>query len=347
MNDDSILFYRLIRDFLTLYLPRQKAASRHTVKSYRETLNLFIDYLSHTLACPLTRIGFGSITRQHTEAFLEWLESGRGCSISSRNQRLSGLKSFFRYAAEIDKSTMSVYQEIVSIPKKKQGKVREIEFFSESALQSILEQPDGSKKTDVRNLVFMILMYDTGARVQELLDLCVGDIHMGHDSHYVILTGKGKKTRIVPIMEKTYGHLKSYLIKFHPGSATSAPLFYVERKGNRESMSEDNVEKFVKRYGKLAREKNPDVPEHLYPHMWRHSRSMHLYRNGMPLLLVSEWLGHSSIETTIQYYANADISMKREAIEKATSELNPLFKDNPDIKWEDDEELLKKLYGLA
>lgn len=107
------------------------------------------------------------------------------------------------------------------------------------------------------------------------------------------------------------------------------------------------IEKFVKRYGKLAREKNPDVPEHLYPHMWRHSRSMHLYRNGMPLPLVSEWLGHSSIETTIQYYANADISMKREAIEKATSELNPLFKDNPDINWEDDEELLKKLYGSA
>lgn len=347
MNDDSILFYKLIRNFLTLYLPRQKAASSHTVKSYRETLNLFIDYLVHILACPLTKIGFGSITRQRTEAFLEWLESGRGCCVSSRNQRLSGLKSFFRYAAEIDKSTMAVCQEIFSIPKKKQGKVREIEFFSESALQSILEQPDGSKKTDVRNLVFMILMYDTGARVQELLDLCVGDIHMGRDSHYVLLTGKGKKARIVPIMEKTCGHLESYLIKFHPNPTASDLLFYVERKGNRNSMSEDNVEKFVKRYGKLAREKDPDVPEHLYPHMWRHSRSMHLYRNGMPLPLIAEWLGHSSIETTIQYYANADISMKKEAIEKATSELNPLFKDNPNINWGDDEELLKKLYGLA
>lgn len=213
---------------------------------------------------------------------------------------------------------------MVSIPKKKQGKVREIEFFSESALQSILEQPDGSKKTDVRNLIFMILMYDTGARVQELLDLHVGDIHMGRDSHYVILTGKGKKTRIVPIMEKTSEHLESYLIKSHPKPTTSAPpvLCGAQREQGK-SMSEDNVEKFVKRYGKLAREKNTDIPEHLYPHMWRHSRSMHLYRNGRPLPLVAEWLGQSNIETTIQYYANADISMKREAIEKATSELNP------------------------
>ena len=142
MNDDPILFYRLIRNFLTLtlYLPKKKAASNHTVKSYRETLNLFLNYLVHTLACPLTKIGFGSITRQRTESFLEWLESGRGCSISSHNQRLSGLKSFFRYAAEIDKSTMTVCQEIFSTPKKKQGKVREIEFFSESALQRLKKQ---------------------------------------------------------------------------------------------------------------------------------------------------------------------------------------------------------------
>jgi site-specific recombinase XerD len=347
MNNDSILFYRLIRNFLTLYLPRQKAASNNTVKSYRETLNLFIDYLSHTLGCPLAKIGFECITRKRTEEFLEWLENGRGCSVSSRNQRLSGLKSFFKYAAEMDKSTMAVCQEIFCIPKKKQEKPHEIEFFNESALQSILEQPTARKKTDVRNLVFMILMYDTGARVQEVLDLCVGDIHMEKDSHYVILTGKGKKTRAVPIMKKTQEHLASYLIKFHPKPETSDPLFYVERNGRKGTMSGDNVEKFVKRYGELARKDNPNVPEHIYPHMWRHSRSMHLYRNGMPLPLVAEWLGHTNIETTLRYYANADISMKRDAIEKATSELNPLFRDNPDINWEDDEELLKKLYGLV
>lgn len=348
MNSDALLFYRLVRDFLTVYLPKQKAASNHTVKSYREALNLFIDYLSDTLKCPLKKIGFQCINRKQTEDFLEWLEEERKCSVSSRNQRLSGLKSFFKYAAEIDKSTMTVYQDILRIPKKKQKTVSTVEFFSEAVLKDILRQPNINKKTDARNLVFMILMYDTGARVQELLDLSIGDVHTecGH-SHYVILTGKGKKTRIVPIMDKTYEHLESYVKRFHPKLMASEPLFYVARNGVRGPMSQDNVGKFIKRYGELARNENPEVPKRLYPHMWRHSRAMHLYRNGMPLALVAEWLGHTHLETTIKYYANADTTMKKEAIEKATSNLNPLFDDNPDINWTDDAELMKRLYGLA
>lgn len=111
-------------------------------------------------------------------------------------------------------------------------------------------------------------------------------------------------------------------------------------------MSPDNTEKLVKKYGKQAREKNREVPERLYPHMFRHSRSMHLYRNGMPLPLLAEWLGHSQMETTITYYANADTRMKKDAIKKATTALNPLFQNNPDINWENDDEMIKKLYGL-
>lgn len=112
-------------------------------------------------------------------------------------------------------------------------------------------------------------------------------------------------------------------------------------------MSPDNTEKFIKKYGESAREKNIEVPPNLHPHMFRHSRAMHLYRCGMPLPLLSEWLGHAQLETTL-IYANADIHMKQEAIEKATSKINPLkTKDNNVIDWQDDEEMIKKLYGLT
>ena len=120
-----------------------------------------------------------------------------------------------------------------------------------------------------------------------------------------------------------------------------------ERKGKREQMSVDNVEKFISKYATKAHAIFPESPEHIYPHMWRHSRAMHLYRNGMPLELVAEWLGHSRTETTRRFYANADGTMKKEAIEKATSQINPLRSNDLELDWKSDEELLRKLYCLG
>lgn len=160
-------------------------------------------------------------------------------------------------------------------------------------------------------MVFMILMYDTGARTQELLDLRLSDLRTNSNCPYIIITGKGTKTRHVPIMEKTNQHLKAYINKFHLIENLSEHLFYIDRKGTRTQMSIDNVEKFIDRYGKMANKISPDVPEHIYPHMWGHSRAMHLYRNGMPLPLVAEWLGHANMDTTRRFYANADTTMKR------------------------------------
>ena len=301
MKNDSLLFYRIVRDFLTIYLPKQRGASQNTAKSYRDTLNLFIDYISASQGTPLADISFKCISREPVESFLMWLETDRGYSVNSRNQRMCAVKSFLRYAAEKDKILMPLFLDVKVIPKKKDTRVREIEFFSESALKAILEQPDRNKKNGQRDLFFMILMYDTGARAQEILDLRLCNINMDGKNPYVVITGKGAKTRNVPIMEKTCKHLKSYLHRFHIEDNPEEYLFYIERKGIRSQMSIDNVEKFVARYGKKAQETSTDVPEHLYPHMWRHSRAMHLYRNGMPLPLVAEWLGHAKIDTTRRF----------------------------------------------
>ena len=172
MKNESLVFFRMIRDFLTVYLPKQRVASPNTVKSYKNTLNLFLDYSNEKLDIPPTRLNFQYITKVHVENFLDWLEIERCYSVASRNQRLAGLKSFYRYSAGRDATLTNYYQELLNIPVKKQDKRHEIDYFSEEALQSILEQPDILRKNELRDLMFMILLYDTGARVQEILDIC-------------------------------------------------------------------------------------------------------------------------------------------------------------------------------
>lgn len=244
-------------------------------------------------------------------------------------------------------SVQACVNDLCTIPQKKVAKTTVIKFFSESALKTILEQPDARKKKGLRNLFFMILMYDTGARNQELLDIRLSDIHFEGESPYVIITGKGGKTRLVPVMQKTVEHFRKYVDVFHSNNSFGSHLFYIEQKGTRSAMSPDCSEKFVKKYGAAARNVNPKVPESLHCHMFRHSRSMHLYKSGMPMVLLAEWLGHAQISSTL-VYANADTEMKKEAIAKATSKLNPLLSGEIEyLEWEDDEALIKHLYGLS
>lgn len=346
MKTDSILFFSMLRDFLTVYLANTRSASPNTIKSYRDTLNILVDYMVMALNRPLASLSFSMISGQFVENFLEWLEKERHYSISSRNQRLAVLKSFFKFAGQREKTLMALYLDVSNIPAKSSNTVHQIEFFSEENLKAILDQPDTKKMNGRRDLFFMILMYDTGGRVQEILDLKPGDFHLNAEPPYVTLTGKGSRARNTPLMEKTCEHLEIYRNKFHASLNPDEHLFYINRGNKRSQMSVDCVEKFIGRYGMKAHEISPDAPEHLYPHMFRHSRAMHLYRNGMPLTLVSEWLGHASVNTTRQYYANADTTMKKEAIDKATLELNPLFSNDYDFDWEEDEELLKTLYSL-
>jgi site-specific recombinase XerD len=293
----------------------------------------------------LSKISFEKISRQTVENYLDWLEYRRNCSISTRNHRLSCIRSFYKYAAERDVAIAVHSFEFEKIPIKKTVKGRQVKYFEEDALKSILQQPDTRTKKGIRNLFYMILLYDTAARNQELLDLKVSDIHVSAKESHVVICGKGSKTRIVPLMQKTIEHYNNYLRIFHDGKMSDNMLFYVVQKGLRQAMSSDNVEKFIKKYGKTAREQNSKVPETIHPHMFRHARAMHLYRGGMPIVLLSEWLGHAQLETTM-IYAYADTKMKRDAIEKATSSISALKQGQEVTSWQDDDELIKRLYGL-
>jgi len=347
MNEKSTRFFKLVRDFLTVYLPDQRAVSVNTIKSYRECLNQLLSYICDRNGLALGKLSFEYLSRETVESYLEYLEKGRHCSVSTRNHRLACIRSFVKYAGVRDVSVQACVNDLCTIPQKKVAKTAVIKFFSESALKTILEQPDAREKKGLRNLFFMILMYDTGARNQELLDIRLSDIHFEGKSPYVVITGKGRKKRLVPVMSKTVDHFRKYVDVFHPKISFNNHLFYIERKGNRSAMSPDCSEKFVKKYGTTAHNVNPKVPESLHCHMFRHSRSMHLYKSGMPMVLLAEWLGHAQISSTL-IYANADTEMKKEAIMKATSKLNPLLSgETAYLEWEDDEALIRQLYGLS
>ena len=242
---------------------------------------------------------------------------------------------------------MIYYKEISAIPLKHDIKNKGIDYFSEEELELLLKQPNINDNKEFRNLVIMILLYDSGARIQELLDLRIKDLFLNEKTPYVILTGKGSKVRAVPLMEKTVKQLEKYLKLFHYRNSNGDDyLIYTVHNGRHTIMSQDMVQKFIDKYFKAAKSRNNNMIDHIYCHMFRHSRATHLYRNGMPLPLVSEWLGHKQINTTREFYAQSNLEMKKEAIDTATANLNISIKDGLKYDFENDDELLKRLYGL-
>jgi len=336
-------FFKNIRDFLTVYLPKQKCYSENTVRSYKISLNLFIEYLTNTLELPLHKLSFEHMRIESIANFLDWLQTERSCSASTRNQRLMAIRSFLKYATGKNPAIVSLRAEIGNIPIQKSPE-KIVEFLSEPALKALLAQPDHNRDIGIRDSFFMTLMYDTAARCQEMLNLEWKDFELDTPSPYVRLLGKGNKVRTVPLMDKTVQFLHFYAERFHTGSSLKdeRPVFYTIIHSKQNRMSPDTVARFMQKHGEAARLKCLDMPERIHPHQLRHTRAIHLYRSGFPLALLAEYLGHVHVETT-RVYAYADTEMKRAAIRKADPD-NLAVQEIP--IWKGDDEMIKKLYGL-
>lgn len=340
MND----FFDTVRRFLLDYLPRQRCLSANTIASYRQTLNLFVSYMRGEVGITVNELTFSCIDRDTILGFLKWIEDVRGCSASTSNQRLMALRSFLAFAGQLDCAQAALHLSARSIPSK-ESHGRIVEFLTEQALTALLQQPDPSKQKDLRNMVFMILMYDTAARCGELLDMKVCDLRLDAKYPIAYLHGKGRKTRTVPLLGKTVQHCRTYLRKFHPSEDdhSEAPLFYTVIHGAKQKMSPDTVAAFFSKYGNKAKTVCPEVPDHIHPHMIRHTRAMHLYQSGMPMVLLSQYLGHAQVETTM-IYAYADTEMKRAAVQKADAVRKS--KPAPAEIWANDDDMILKLSGL-
>lgn len=335
-------FFAVVSSFLNVYLVKNRSCSSNTVKSYEDALNLFFTFLETAKAIPRQRANWSHFTRQNIQEFMDWLEKVRNCSRQTQLQRLAAIRSFVRYGGIVDLRVISIQADVEKIRYRKPAPAL-VGYLTKEGLSAFLSQPNCQKRTGFRNMVFLVLMYDTAARCQEMLDLRIQDLVLHRTSPCVYLTGKGNKTRVVPILPKTAEHLRSYLKKFHPADNRKRDdyVFYAYG-GPQRPMSPDTVTAFVKKYGESARQGCTSIPARVHPHMLRHTRAMHLYQDGVPLAMVSEFLGHAQIETT-KIYAHADTEMKRKAIRQAANKLDNTI---PEALWDtDDEEMMLKLRG--
>jgi len=340
---DETLF-SLLRDFLIIYLPNQRKCSPNTVKAYRSVWNQFLKYLSEENRVRITEVSFEMVSRKSVDGYLTWLTEEKKAAVTTKNNRLAAIRAFVDYASACRPEYISLSSELAAIKIQKVVRFPKLDYMSEDAIAALLKVPDTRTREGLRDQVFMIFLYDTGARIQEVLNVRLCDLKLGK-TPTVTLFGKGRKVRIVPLMEDSVEHLKNYLSVFHENEPTESReyLFYVIRKGVRTPVNDDTVRIRLRKYVEPAKALCSDVPDNIHPHLWRHSRAMHLYQHGMDLTMVSQWLGHSNLETT-EIYAYADTEAKRAAIQRAmgskTAEtIVPKYTVS-------DEDLLRRLYGL-
>ena len=334
-------FAKHLSYFLSRYLPGQQNASPNTVSSYRDTFKLFLTFWEDEKGCRAETIRLDTVTKQSVIEFLDWLEEKRKCLIATRNQRLSALHAFFRYIQRESPENLFEIQKILAIPMKKKPKPV-IPYLTVDEMEILLQQPDRCSKSGRRDLVLLAVLYDSAARVQELIDLTYRDIRL--DKPAVIrLRGKGRKSRQVPIMGNTHELLREYLKSRGSISGIAQDDISVFCNQQKRQLTRRGVSYIINKYAEMARLvpkfHNNDI---ITPHVFRHSKSMHMLQAGINLVYIRDFLGHSSITST-EVYARADSEMKRKALESAYLELN--IGKLP--SWENDGDLMNWLQNLC
>ena len=333
-------FAKLLAGYLSRYLPGQRNVSTNTISSYRDTFKLLLIFSRDKKGVLPEHLTLAHIDEGFVNDFLMWIENERKCGISTRNQRLAAIHAFSRYVQVEAPEMLLRCQRILSIPFKKIGRAA-IDHLTPDALKILLEQPDRATSDGRRDLVLMTVLYDTGARVQELIDLVVRDIRLDTPS-IVALTGKGKKTRHVPLMSKTSKMISDYLTERHLNTAAMSnhQVFYNRQ---RHKLTRAGVLYIIGKYVKAARTVACTLfPEKVTPHTLRHSKAMHLLQANVNLVYIRDLLGHVNVSTT-EIYARADSEMKRLALEKAYVEV--VTDDIP--TWSDDKGLLSWLQNIC
>lgn len=337
---------KCLKEFFTSYLPAVRKMSPHTVSSYRDAMNLYFTFLDRAYGIQLRNAVCDDFCQEKIVNFMKWLAESRHNEATTVNQRLSHLKGFCRYLKKKDILSAIGYEEICDISEVKDERTPEFIWLSIDEVRLILEQVNLEKQTGIRDRFYLSLMYESGCRDDEMLHLRVKDFIINKGEPEIHIFGKGNKHRCTPISKEILPYYDEYCELFHTDRENGQEelLFYTIRNGIKTQMSPDNVQRFMRTYEERARRKKPDIP-HLHPHLFRRTRAMHLYLAGVPLPLVSEWLGHSNEETT-RIYARATDEMKREAQKKMCTGEDALFKDDVAFKYADDEDVLKKLCGL-
>lgn len=304
-------FPNLMRAFFYEWLVEQRNASVHTVRSYRDTWRLFLRFTAQRTQKTVAMITLAELTARDVAAFLRHTEQERGGTIGTRNCRLAAIRSFFNFVATREPASVAQCVEILNIPVKR-ASVSEPCYLEPAEVAAILAQPDRSTLEGMRDHALLSFLYNSGARIQEALDLCPDMIRFDSPS-CVRLIGKGRKERICPLWPETVLLLEN-LLERKP-RAPDQRLF-VNRYG--EPLSASGVRFKLVGYVKAAAKTEPSLhAKHVTPHSFRHATAVHLVSAGVDVTVIRSWLGHVSLDTT-NHYAKANLETKRKALEQVS-----------------------------
>lgn len=329
---------RALRGFFAEHLPGVRGVSPHTITSYRDALALLLRFLSDRLGESVVELDLEDLTPDNVLAFLQHLEEDRGNCVATRNARLAAVHAFARYVATLDPESIETCQRLLAVPFKR-SQLRAVEYLETREIQAMLEATDRRSTDGLRDHALLLTLFNTGARVQELLDIRPQDLQL-EGPCLVLLRGKGRKERFCPLWPQTAEVLKALLEETGLEPLSSQRLFR-NRRG--QPLTRFGVRYLVNKYAQLAQSAVPSLArKRVHPHTFRHSAAVHLLQAGVDLVSISHWLGHASVETTNRY-AVVDLETKRAAIDRA----GPVGDANPvPAAWRSDASILEWLEAL-
>ena len=313
-SDFSIMLHK----YLTNYLPNDRGYSENTIKTYRYTFILFLEYLSSIQIKP-DKFELKDFNKKLINDFLDYLEQTKGSCVNTRNNRLSTILSFSRFLTYEYPDYLNNYSEILDI-KIKKGKEATIDYLDIEEVKSIISTTSKKDPKSYRDFMILFLLYETGARVSELTNIRIRDFHMTKP-YYIKILGKGNKERLVPLSETVIKEVKQYLIKSKLNNKPTDVLLFTNSR--HEKLTRAGINHILNKYVCIANKTEESlINKKITPHIMRHSKAMHLLQNGVNLVYIRDFLGHESIQTT-EIYARASSKLKQEAIQNAFIDIYP------------------------
>lgn len=321
-----------LNKYFTEYLPNTCGSSPQTIDSYRYSFILFLTYMKEEHQILADKLDIADLTYKNIVSFLNWLQENRSNGTSTRNQRQAALNSFIRFLMYEFPEHLDEFQRILNIPIKK-APLKEISYLKTDGVMLLINQVDLSQQSGLRDYVILSLLYTTGIRVSELIQIRVKDLSL-QEPFTLLVHGKGRKSRYIPLMRNIIPVIQKYIVqkKYDRPEKLDDWLF---KNHMNEPFSRQGINYIVGKYSKKAREITPEmIPVDFSPHKMRHTTAMGLVESGVDLIYIRDLLGHVSVKTT-EVYARADAMHKRQAIEAASKEIVP----PTEAEWENDSSL--------
>ena len=326
---------RALQDFFLAYLPHQRALSPHTQQSYRDSLKLLLLHAAGSSGDPC-RLELTALTPQRVLSFLDHLEATRHNGAATRNVRLSAVHSFFRFVGGRYPEHLALAQRILSIPFKRTSH-REIHYLDLADFRAVLRVIDRATPLGRRDFALLTLLFNTGARISEIVGLLACDFRL-HSPRHVLLRGKGSKERTCPLWAETAHLIRELLAEQQLAPSAATGLF---RNHRGQPLTRFGARLILKRHVAAAMTNTPNLRhKRIHPHSVRHSTAIHLLRAGVDLSTIAHWLGHVSVNTTNKYLT-LDLKAKADALRR----IKPL-RSGRSPAWRNDTNLIRWLEAL-